>query len=139
MKVFTAGCFDVLSVGHFNLLMFCRQLAGPNGEVYVSLDTDLKIMIDKGEARPIFSFRERREAIEAIKMFGKSIVDYTKDHDNNEDLQKYIDWVRPDAIVVGSDYINKIVVGGGEYPVHYFERDHRFSSTEIIERCLTSI
>jgi cytidyltransferase-like protein len=76
MNIFTAGCFDILHSGHINLLLFCRQLAGPNGKVHVSLDDDEKVKRDKGDHRPIFSWSERFNQINSIQFIGQRIVDY---------------------------------------------------------------
>ena len=60
--VFTNGCFDLLHVGHFKLLTFCRELAGPKGYVIVAIDTDSKVSKDKGEFRPFQDSETRRIA-----------------------------------------------------------------------------
>jgi cytidyltransferase-like protein len=116
MNVFTAGCFDILHSGHINLLLFCRQLAGPNGKVHVSLDDDEKIKRDKGDHRPIFTWNERFNQIHQLQFNGQRIVDYIYKHESNEDLQMVIrskhDFFKKDTyIVVGDSYKGKPVIG----------------------------
>lgn len=136
MRIFIAGCFDVLHVGHFNILMFCRQLAGFNGEVIASLDTDDKILHDK--LRPsVFTMEERADAIKSIKSFDVPLVNRTFHHHDAQDLQSIIHYLAPDLIVVGSDYRDQEVVGSDIAKVVYFERDGEYSSTKIIEACQT--
>lgn len=134
MRIVTAGCFDVLTVGHFNLLMYCRQLAGFNGEVIACLDCDDKIVTDKSRS-PIFPLEDRCEAIKRLVSFDKNLVDRTFHHANNQDLEEIIFYLTPDLIVVGSDYREKKVIGSEIAKIVFFERDDMFSSTKIIEAC----
>lgn len=133
MTIFTNGCFDVITVGHINLLLFCRQLAGPNGQLYVSVDSDDKMKMEKRE--PIFKMHDRISAIDSLVMYGNKIVTDVFIHRSNDHLEEIIKTWKPDYIVVGSDYKDKHVVGSQYSKVIFFERDHRFSSTKIIEAC----
>ena len=133
MKVFIAGCFDVLTVAHINMLLFARQIAGPNGIVTVSLDSDAKMALEKRP--PIFRVSERCDAIEALTVFGSKAVNTIFIHNDNDHLHKSIVLRSPDYIVVGSDYKEKEVVGSDIAKVIFFERDQRFSSTKIIAAC----
>lgn len=136
MRIFCAGSFDVIQVGHVNLLLYCRELAGVKGEVHISIDSDEKVMIDKGLDRPIFEWRERADAVLAISFAGNKIVDRVHLHKSNDYLQDLIRHIiRPDIIVVGSDYRDKKVIGCDIAEVKYFDRDWRFSSTRTIEAC----
>jgi D-beta-D-heptose 7-phosphate kinase/D-beta-D-heptose 1-phosphate adenosyltransferase len=73
--VFCNGCFDVLHVGHINLLLLCRKWAGVDGQVIVGLDSDEKVRKDKGNNRPIFSQQERYDALMALKNGLDPVVD----------------------------------------------------------------
>lgn len=134
MKVFCAGTFDIITVGHINLLLFCRELAGYKGEVIISLDSDAKITRDKGAGRPIFEWLDRANAIESLKFGNNKIVDKIYMHQSNDYLDDMIRFsIKPDIIVVGSDYQGKRVVGDEYAEVKYFDRDWRFSSTKVID------
>lgn len=135
MIVFTAGTFDVLHVGHINLLLFCRQLAGPTGWVYVSIDSDDKIRYDKGEHRPVFDFKSRRDALEFLTLYGNPLINKVYEHDENRMLKQIIDSLRPDYIVVGSDYKGKEVIGDNGHNVVYYNRENPYSSSKIIKAC----
>ena len=133
MTILCNGCFDCIHVGHINMLLFCRQLAGTNGKVIVYLDSDDKMKDDK--RIPIFTYEERRAAIYALTLYGNPVVSVVYSHFNNHHLNNAIKEINPDYIIVGSDYRNKEVVGSAHSKVIFFERDNRFSSTKIIEAC----
>lgn len=63
--VLTMGTFDILHIGHLNLLAACRRIAGREGLVVVGLNGDKFIEQYKGEY-PIMSFAERRTLLEAL-------------------------------------------------------------------------
>lgn len=135
MKVFTAGVFDIIHVGHINMLLFCRQIAGPNGQVSVSLDTDYKVKQAKGDERPVFPLNYRENAIKSINYFGNKVVDFITFHDSNYQLEGNIFNIKPDYIVACDEYKGR-VVGADLAEVIYFKKDERFSSTKIIEACM---
>lgn len=64
--VLTLGTFDILHVGHLNLLAACRRIAGREGFVVVGLNGDEFIEQYKGEY-PVMSFGERRRLLEALE------------------------------------------------------------------------
>lgn len=118
-----------MHAGHFKMLLFARQLAGPTGKVIVSLDSDEKIKKDKGEDRPIFSLGER---FEMIKYLG--IVDMIHKHGDNHELASNIWSASPDYILVGENYKGYKVVGDDRATVIYFKLLGGVSTTEIITR-----
>jgi cytidyltransferase-like protein len=137
MTIFIAGCFDALHVGHFNLLMYARQLATRKGDVIVSLDSDEKIKRDKGTHRPVFTFQERKEnilslAYDHIDHLG--MVNSVYMHDSDLQLLATIAQLKPDYIVVGSEYRHKPVIGSEIAPVMYYRTLEHISSTKIINR-----
>jgi cytidyltransferase-like protein len=137
MTIFISACFDILHVGHFNLLMYARQLATRKGDVIVSLDSDEKIKRDKGTHRPVFTFQERKEnllslAYDHIDHLG--VVNQVLEHNDNMELLKTISLLKPDYIVVGSEYRHKPVVGSEIAPVMYYRTLEHISSTKIINR-----
>jgi D-beta-D-heptose 7-phosphate kinase/D-beta-D-heptose 1-phosphate adenosyltransferase len=136
MNVFTAGCFDILHSGHFNLLLFCRQIAGTHGKVHVSIDTDEKIKAEKGEHRPILDAAIRFSQLHELQFDGRRLIDYIHNHESNEALDMRIrsmtDLIKKDTvIVVGEDYKGKDVVGSDLLPVIYFPKSRM--STSFIE------
>ncbi len=101
MIVYTGGTFDLFHAGHVRLLKRCKELAGPGGEVVVSLNTDEFIESYKGKP-PICSFEERAEALEACRYVDRVIPNV-----GGSDSTIAISQVAPDLIVIGSDWARR--------------------------------
>lgn len=137
MRIFTNGCFDVLHIGHFNLLLQCRSMAGKDGKVIVAIDADEKIMADKGLLRPVFNLFERQKALLDLRFeIDKPLVDEVEMFHTNLELEMIIRRIKPDYIVKGGDWKDRRVVGSEYSKVVFQGRLGNYSSTEIIRRCL---
>lgn len=133
MRVFTNGCFDVLHVGHLNLLIHARELAGA-GRLIVAVDEDEKIMAQKGLSRPVFHSHERAKALCDLRYQGKPMVDQVEFFHTDLELEMLIKRLMPDLIVKGSDWEGRKVVGANVAKVEFYPRSE-YSSSEIIIRC----
>jgi glycerol-3-phosphate cytidylyltransferase len=100
MIIYTGGSFDLFHVGHLELLDACRQLAGADGRVVVSLNTDQFITDYKGHA-PAQSFDVRAEVLRACRH-----VDLVVANVGGPDSRPAIDVVRPDLLVIGADWLD---------------------------------
>jgi glycerol-3-phosphate cytidylyltransferase len=96
-KVYTGGTFDLPHHGHFRLL----QRAYDFGRVIVGLNTDEFILQYKGKA-PIMSFDERKEILMACRWVDEVVPNY-----GGADSKIAIDIVKPDYIIIGSDWARK--------------------------------
>jgi D-beta-D-heptose 7-phosphate kinase / D-beta-D-heptose 1-phosphate adenosyltransferase len=134
MKIITNGVFDILHPGHFNLLMYCRRLAG-EGQVIVALDEDEKVMADKGLQRPIHNIHDRMKAICELQGLSGPLVDIVEPFSSNLSLYHLIRKHKPDIIVKGSDWEGKIVVGEASAKVMFFPRMD-YSTTDIVRRVM---
>lgn len=136
MTVFINGVFDVLTPGHFNLLMFAKHLTGSDGKLIVAVDEDEKVMADKGLQRPIFNVHERAKALLDLWYYDrKRLVDVVHFFHTNLELEMMIKRIRPDYIVKGSDWVGKTVIGSDIAKVAIFDRMLEYSTTETIRRC----
>ena len=101
-KVFTTGCFDILHLGHMNLL----YEASKQGDILlVAVDTDESVKKIKGEGRPIQPLDMRIAALSLL-----NYVDFIFPFDTNELLQ-LVELIHPDVIVKGDDYANRAFRG----------------------------
>jgi len=102
MRVYTGGTFDMIHRGHLDLLEWCRAFATESGEVIVALNTDEFVEQYKG-TRPIIPYEDRKAMLEAFT----SLVDVVIENTGGEDSKPAIMDVKPDIIVVGSDWLMK--------------------------------
>jgi D-beta-D-heptose 7-phosphate kinase/D-beta-D-heptose 1-phosphate adenosyltransferase len=100
--VMTNGCFDLLHVGHIQLLSASKKM----GDVLiVAIDDDGSVAALKGEQRPIIGAQERLRIISAL-----DCVDYVTLF-ATEELEKVIEAVHPDVLTKGSNYTADTVLG----------------------------
>lgn len=99
--VYTGGTFDLFHSGHVNLLRRCKEIAGENGKVIVSLNTSSFVEKFKGKS-PVCSDEERKVVLESCKYVDEVIYNI-----GGQDSKIAIELVMPNYIVVGSDWAKK--------------------------------
>ena len=127
IKVWTNGCFDILHRGHIEMLEYAKSL----GDVLiVGIDSDERVKKDKGEGRPINSLDDRAIILQSIKY-----IDRVIEFDSTDELKWLIKDIKPDIMVIGSDWKDKKIIGQ-EYvdKVDFFDRIEGYSTTDIIEK-----
>jgi D-beta-D-heptose 7-phosphate kinase/D-beta-D-heptose 1-phosphate adenosyltransferase len=124
MKVWVNGTFDVLHIGHIKLLEYAHSF----GTLRVGIDTDRRVKELKGKNRPFNNQEDRKKMLESLK-FVKDVVFFDSEFELIECVKNY----SPDLMIVGSDYINKIVFGS-EYTkkLIFFEKIPNYSTTNIL-------
>jgi cytidyltransferase-like protein len=100
MIVYTGGTFDLFHSGHVRLLKKCRDLAGVDGEVVVSVNPSEFVSVYKEP--PICDLLERMEVVASCRWVDKVII-----NTGGSDSKPAILEAKPDLIVVGSDWENK--------------------------------
>lgn len=99
--IYTGGTFDLFHSGHVNLLKRCKELSGDWGSVVVSLNTDEFIQQYKGKS-PICSTEERMSVLESCRYVDQVVLNV-----GGADSKIAIEIVKPDYIVIGSDWAKK--------------------------------
>jgi len=123
-KIFTNGCFDVLHRGHLELLEYAKSL----GYLYVGVDSDKKIQLDKGKDRPYNKLEDRIKMLKALRF-----VDEVYSFDHTQDLERLVKQISPDILVIGSDWRNNKVVGEQHArELRFFEKIDGYSTTNIL-------
>lgn len=123
-KIWVNGTFDVLHIGHINLLKFANSL----GIVRVGIDSDERVTKLKGKSRPYNNISNRKLFLESLK-FVDSVVVF---NDENDLETKILDW-ESNIIVIGSDYKNKKIIGSNIVEeIIYFERIIEYSTSDIL-------
>lgn len=138
---FTNGCFDLLHLGHVQLLAFARARCD---RLIVGVNSDASVKRLKGPTRPINDEVTRQkilaalESVDAVVLFGEDTP------------AALIHTIAPDYLVKGGDYTLDTIVGAPEIlarggRVDVFPTLAGHSSTRTIERvqgakeaCVTS-
>ena len=128
--VFTNGCFDILHLGHIELLAKAADLGN---KLIIAINSDASIKVLKGEKRPILDEKSRSIIIASLEKVNAVII--FKESTPLDVIKK----INPDIIVKGGDYIKEDVIGknyiekyGGE--VIIFPLSEGFSTTSILEK-----
>jgi D-beta-D-heptose 7-phosphate kinase/D-beta-D-heptose 1-phosphate adenosyltransferase len=125
-KVFVNGTFDVLHRGHLKLLNYAKSLGD---FLYVAIDTDDRVKEKKGLSRPVNTLNERLFMLENLKS-----VDCALYFSSDESLEALVKNIKPDIMVVGSDWKGKSVIGSYySAELKFFDRIDEYSSTQIIQ------
>jgi len=122
-RIWTNGCFDVLHIGHMRLFKYAKSLGD---YLTVGIDSDKRVKKLKGPLRPINSEIFRKEMLLSIKWIDNVVV-----FDDESELDFLVSKLA-DKMVVGSDYIEKDVIGSSHCDVLFFEKIPNFSTTRII-------
>lgn len=122
--IFTNGCFDILHVGHMELLKFCKSLGD---YVIVGLNSDLSVKGLKGDKRPINNEHDRKKMLESIKYVDEVIIF------NQTTPYELIKKISPAIIVKGGDYKKEEVVGSDISDVVIFNYLNGYSTSKIIK------
>ncbi|MHA2252294.1 MAG: adenylyltransferase/cytidyltransferase family protein [Candidatus Kariarchaeaceae archaeon] len=124
--VFVNGCFDILHPGHIKLFQTARSFGD---RLIVAIDSDRKVKEMKGYTRPINSVSTRKIILESIRYIDEVLI-----FDTREELEALVKKIKPDIMMVGSDWKGKEVVGS-DYAkeVRFFDRIGEHSTTEIIK------
>lgn len=97
--VFTNGCFDLLHVGHITYL---GEAASRGAVLIVGLNSDASVRRLKGPSRPVIGEEDRAAMLSAL-----ACVDHVVLFDEPTPIE-LIRRIRPDVLVKGGDYRNKL-------------------------------
>ena len=128
--VFTNGCFDLIHLGHIELIARSADL----GDILIiGVNTDNSIKRLKGPNRPIVEEISRAKQLAALE-FVDAIVFF--DEDTPIDLIKVIN---PNVITKGGDYNTDQVIGNdivtqNDGEVVIIPLTHGYSTTSILEK-----
>ena len=124
--VFTNGCFDLIHIGHLQLLHYAKSYGD---YLIVAINSDDSIKRLKGPLRPIHSNQERYHYLKELK-----IADAILLFDDNTP-EKLLSIIQPDVLIKGGDYTYEQILGK-EYckEIKIFHFVNGYSSTKIIEK-----
>ena len=100
--VFTNGCFDLIHLGHIEVLARSADLGN---RLIIAVNTDISIKNIKGKNRPIIEEDSRVKQLAALE-FVDAVILFNESTPN-----EIINLIKPDIITKGGDYNAKEVVG----------------------------
>ena len=121
IKVITYGTFDLLHIGHINLLRRAKEFGD---YLIVGLSSD-EFNLLKGK-KAFFDFNERKKILESIKYVDNVIVENSWEQ-KILDIKKY----NADILVMGDDWLGKFDYLKEYCKVIYLPRTKNISTTFI--------
>lgn len=130
--VWVNGCFDLLHLGHIEMLRYAR---GIGDLLYVGIDSDVRIAEMKGESRPFNDQVTRMKILESMRFVDKVMI-----YDTSYQLEQYIKQLSPKYMVIGEEYKDKNIIGG-EFceKITFFPRIGGFSTTNTAKKIQNSL
>ena len=127
--IFVNGTFDILHRGHLALLNYAKSLGG---YVVVGIDSDRRVRKMKGPNRPVNSADDR-----GLMLVNLKSVDEVRFFSNDRELENMVKSVKPDVMVVGSDWKGKSVIGSyWAAELKFFDRIENYATTNTIQRII---
>ena len=124
--IFVNGTFDVLHPGHVQLLNYAKSFGDT---LTVGIDSDRRVAEKKGPSRPIYNTKDRSFMLQNLKS-----VDYVVVFDSDKELEHCLKTIRPDIMVVGSDWKGKSVIGSMySAELKFFDRIDEYATTKTIQ------
>ena len=128
--IFTNGCFDLIHLGHLEILARSADLGD---KLIVAINSDMSIKKIKGNSRPIIEEDSRAKQLAAIEFIDAVIL---FNEDTPYDL---INILKPDVLTKGGDYKKNDIVGNqlinkeqGEVVI--IPLTQGYSTTSILEK-----
>ena len=120
-KVITYGTYDLLHVGHINLLRRAREL----GDYLIVVVSSDEFNAIKGK-KSYYSFEDRKKILEAIRYVDEVLPEYTWEQKIDDVVNNNVD-----VFVMGDDWTGKFDFLKEYCEVVYLPRTEGISTTKI--------
>ena len=120
-KVITYGTYDLLHVGHINLLRRAREL----GDYLIVVVSSDEFNAIKGK-KAYYSFEDRKKILEAIRYVDEVLPEYTWEQKIDDVVNNTVD-----VFVMGDDWTGKFDFLKEYCEVVYLPRTEGISTTKI--------
>lgn len=123
--VITFGTFDLLHIGHINMLNRCQTYGN---KLIVGVSSD-KLNYIKKKRKPIFNEEDRMKIIKNISCVSEVFLE-----ESLELKKEYINKYNADIFIIGDDWKGKFDDIGDVCKVIYLDRTENISTTNIIHK-----
>ena len=129
MIIITFGTFDLIHIGHINILEKCKNYNNKSeeNELIVGVSSD-KFTFEKKMKYPIYNQNERKKIIRSLKFVDKVFIE-----ESFEKKREYILENKADILIMGDDWKNKFNEFKDICKIVYLSRTPNISTTNIIE------
>jgi glycerol-3-phosphate cytidylyltransferase len=125
--IITFGTFDLIHIGHINILRRAKELFDGNNKLIVGISSD-NFSFEKKKKFPIYNENDRKEILKSLKF-----VDNVFLETSFEKKREYILNYKADVLIMGSDWEGKFDEFKDICDVIYLKRTPSISTTEIVE------
>ena len=123
----TFGTFDLLHIGHINILERCKNFEGIQNELIVGLSSD-DFSFRKKSRFPIYNENQRKKILESLRFVDKVFIE-----DSFEKKREYILENKADVFIMGDDWKDRFDEFNDICRVVYLSRTPSISTSDIVE------
>lgn len=129
MRIITFGTFDLLHIGHINILERSKNFDNNSekNELIVGISSD-KFSFKKKKKYPVYNEEQRKKILESLKFVNKVFIE-----ESFEKKRQYILENKADVFIMGDDWEGKFDEFKDICQVFYLPRTPSISTTEIVE------
>lgn len=129
MKIITFGTFDLLHIGHINILERCKNFEdiSHQNELIVGISSD-DFSFKKKSRYPIYNEKQRKKILESLIFVDKVFIE-----DSFEKKREYILENKADVFIMGDDWKGKFDEFKNICRVEYLPRTPSICTTNIIK------
>ena len=130
MRIITFGTFDLLHIGHINILERSKNFNNNSekNELIVGISSD-DFSYKKKSKYPVYNQEQRKKILESLKFVDKVFIE-----ESFEKKREYIKNYNADIFVMGNDWEGRFDEFNDICKVIYFDRTPSVSTTELIEK-----
>jgi len=127
MNIITFGTFDLIHIGHINILKKAKYYNNKNNKLIVGISSD-EFSFQKKNKYPIYNQNQRKEILESLRF-----VDQVFFEESFDKKREYIINNNANILIMGNDWEGKFDEFNDICKVIYLPRTPSISTTEIIE------
>tara|TARA_Y100000589_G_C27091017_1_gene603890 strand:+ start:349 stop:756 length:408 start_codon:yes stop_codon:yes gene_type:complete len=129
MRIITFGTFDLLHIGHINILERSKNFNNNSekNELIVGISSD-DFSYKKKSKYPVYNQEQRKKILESLKFVDKVFIE-----ESFEKKREYILENKAEVFIMGDDWKDKFNDFKDICEVFYLPRTPSISTTEIVE------
>lgn len=127
MRIITFGTYDLIHIGHINILEKCKNFNNKKNTLIVGISSD-NFSFSKKQKYPIYKQEQRKKILESL-----IFVDSVFYEESFEKKREYILENKADIFIMGDDWEGKFDEFKDICKVVYLPRTPSISTTEVVE------